>query len=197
MTNATKAKVLVVYGSTEGHTFKLARFILTVIREAGFEAKLANANDLYRSDTSAGFDAVIVGASVHHGAHQTSVSNFVKDSLESLRKLPSAFFSVSLNAVLEDSDHQAEAQQYVTDFLEDTGWQPDRTTLVAGALRNTELDYFRRELARHIVQRTVPETNTSENFDFTDYDHLKAFVSDFLEDLVRLGLRTGPSEAGS
>lgn len=176
--------ILVVCGSTEGHTFKLARFLLPVIREAGFEAQLADANDLYRSNLSADYTAVIVGASVHHGEHQSAVVNFVKDSVTTLNKLPTAFFSVSLNAALEDSEHQAEAQQYVTGFLEGTGWQPDRTRLVAGALRNTSMDYFRRELARHIVERTVNENDTTQDFDFTDYDDLKAFVHDFLETVV-------------
>ena len=175
-------KVLVVYGSTEGHTFKLARFILSVIREAGHEASLADANELYRTATQSDYSAVIIGASVHHGDHQSSVVNFVKDNLAALNKLPTAFFSVSLNAAIEDSDHRAEAEQYLTNFLTETGWQPGKTCLVAGALCNTELDYFRRELARHIVEHTVSESDTAKDYDFTDYDALREFVNQFLAD---------------
>lgn len=178
------AKVLVVYASIEGQTYRIARFVVDVLREAGFEANVGDADDLYRTVRRGDYDAVIVGASVHHDEHPSSVVNFVRDHLELLNELPTAFFSVSLNAAIDDPERRAEAERNLRAFLDKTTWQPDRTRLVAGALRNTELDYFRRELARYIVTRTLGQVDTGVDYEFTDFEDVRQFVRDFLEQVV-------------
>lgn len=127
---------------------------------------------------------------MHHGEHQTSVVNLVSDNLELLNELPTAFLSWSLNAAIADAEHQAEAEQYVARFLKRTGWRPNQIRLVAGALRNTELDYLQRELARHIVRRTLGKADPATDYEFTNYDDVRQFVRAFLEEDVRPRLRT-------
>ena len=180
------AKLLIVYATTEGHTGKLARYLCDLLVDLGHEVQLAAAQDLYRSTNLAAYDAFIVGASVHEGKHQDSVSHFVKDNLEQLSRVPCAFFSVSLNAALDDFEHREETQGYLNEFLAETGFHPDRSALVAGALLNTEYDYFKRELMTYLTRRTVGKTNLEQDYDFTDYEQLETFVQEFLDDVVNV-----------
>jgi menaquinone-dependent protoporphyrinogen oxidase len=67
-----------------------------------------------------GYDAVIVGGSIHMGKHEDTVRDFVQKNRIALERLPSAFFSVSLAA----HGDMANAQAYVENFEQETGWRP-------------------------------------------------------------------------
>ena len=61
-------KILLTYGTTEGQTAKIADFISDVLRGHGHDVTTLDVKDT--PDTiPAGFDAVIVGASIHMGKH--------------------------------------------------------------------------------------------------------------------------------
>jgi menaquinone-dependent protoporphyrinogen IX oxidase len=91
-------KIYIPYGTTEGQTAKIAEYIADVIRGHGHEAHTA---DIKRSGHAVpdGYDAVIVGASIHMGKHDGDVGDFVRKNLAVLERLPSAFSSVSLAAL--------------------------------------------------------------------------------------------------
>ena len=127
--------ILIVYGTTEGQTRKIAARTTTHIRERGHRVELQDSAAL-ESDLKLGsFDAFIIAASVHQEHHQEIVTNFVFAHHELLNTKPSAFISVSLSAALEDE--KTEAQNYVDRFVSVTGWQPRMTLLLGGALRFT------------------------------------------------------------
>src|SRR6266536_374819 len=90
-------RVLIPYGTSEGQTARIAEYLADVIRDQGYEAYPV---DIKRSGALAldGYDAVIVGASIHMGKHQNYVRAFVRQNRDTLERLPSAFFSVSLAA---------------------------------------------------------------------------------------------------
>ena len=68
------------------------------------------------------FHAFIVAASVHQQQPEETIAAFVIAHRELLNARPSAFISVSLSAVLEEG--QTEAQKYVDGFVFVTAWQP-------------------------------------------------------------------------
>lgn len=172
------ARILFVVGSEEGHTQDLTSRALSMAQARGHEVYRAPAQELYQAVAAGEYDAFIVGASVHHGHHQTAVKHFVTDNLARLNATPSAFFSVSLNAAVPQ--RQPEAQAYLDTFLAETGWQPQSSLLVAGALKLTDEDYFRRELARYISEQTVGHLPDFQDYDFTDYTAFEAFIDAFL-----------------
>jgi menaquinone-dependent protoporphyrinogen oxidase len=95
-----------------------------------------------------------------------------------LEAKPAAFISVSLSSVLEGG--QAEAKKYVATFLAATGWQPERTLLLGGALRFTEYDYFQEQIIRFIVMRDGGAPCGGEDREFTDRSALGSFIDGFL-----------------
>jgi menaquinone-dependent protoporphyrinogen oxidase len=109
----------------------------------------------------------------------------VKENLIDLERIPTAFVSVSLSAALPDAESQSDAQSCADTFLRETGWHPDETSLVAGALLYTQYDYMKRLLMRLISQSYGRETDTSKDYVFTDWEALRAFVSGFVARLKR------------
>ena len=101
----------------------------------------------------------------------------------------SAFFSVSLTAA-EDSDEAREvAAKLVNDFEEETGWKPQASVTMAGALQYREYDFFTRLVIRMIARHHGQSTDTSQDVDYTDWDA----VSEFAGRLA--SLTTGDTEA--
>ena len=172
-------KFLVVYGTTEGQTRKISERIAEQIRERGHDAELYDSTSLPANLDIEGHDAVIVAASVHQHRHQSSLVHFAKEHREQLQAKPTAFLSVSLACVFEE-DRQ-EAQDYVDQFVTDTGWHPTQTEFVAGALVYTQYDFLKRQIMKLIVWRGGGPTDASQDYEFTDWDALSRFIDSFIE----------------
>jgi menaquinone-dependent protoporphyrinogen oxidase len=171
--------VLIVYGTTEGQTRKIAEWTATRIRGRGHQSELLDSAALESDLDFETYDAFIIAASVHQEYHQEAITNFVIAHLEVLDTKPSAFISVSLSAVLEGA--RTEAQKYVDSFVSETRWRPRMTLLLGGALRFTEYDYFQEQIVKFIVMKRGHAPSTGRDREFTDWQALTDFVDGFLE----------------
>lgn len=172
-------KVLVVYGTAEGQTRKIAQWIAERIASRGYESQLHDAEAPLRDLNVAAFDAIIAAAPVHQQAHPQAVRGFVRAHLDTLSTKPSAFVSVSLSAAFKDG--LSEADSYVDQFLEETGWRPTKYHLAAGAIRCDEYDFFKDQIVRHIVLRDRAPAKFEGDQEFTDWSALGSFVDDFVQ----------------
>lgn len=174
------AKVLIPYGTSEGQTAKIAEVIADVIHDAGHEADAVDIKSL--SDTvPGGYDAVIVGASIHMGKHDKHVVQFVQKNHDALERLPSAFFSVSLAA---HGDPQ-EAEGYVDQFEDESGWRPGQIALFGGALLYTHYGFIKRRMMKKIARDKPGHLglDTSRDYVYTEWDAVKRFAEHFAEKL--------------
>jgi menaquinone-dependent protoporphyrinogen oxidase len=89
--------------------------------------------------------------------------------------MPSAFFSVSLSAADDTDEARATARKYLDDFVEETGWTPARTASFAGALQYLEYDFFTRLLIKMMMRRGGHPTDSSQDYDYTDWDEVVRF----------------------
>lgn len=174
-------KLLIVYGTTEGHTRTIAESIADTIRATGSEADVVDSAELSEGIQRWRWDATMVGGSVHQGHHQMSLRHFVLHHLIRLNQLPSAFFSVSLSAAVNDPMHQDEACQYLMSFLQETTWQPLETACFAGAVKHGEYDYYRRMVLKLLAGQLAPGIITSHDVVYTDWIKVEAFAKNFLE----------------
>ena len=175
------ARILIGYGSTEGQTARIAEYIAGAVQGHGHEVQ---ALDLKRSkDLSLdGYDAVIVGGSIHMGKHAKYIADFVRKNRVTLEHMPSAFFSVSL-AAHGDMDN---ARAYVENFEQETGWRPAQVGYLSGALLYRQYGFFKRWMMTRIV-RDKPGSlslDTSRDHEYTDWDEVKRFAEDFVKRLV-------------
>lgn len=170
------ASFLVAYGTGEGQTATVATRIVEVLEERGHDASAVDvAVDAVPDLTDV--DAVLVGASIHAGRHQSAVEQFVRDAGEELATRPNGFFQLSLSSATEEGQEQA--AEYVESFLEETGWHPDRIGQFGGALAYSEYGFLKRLFMKQVVKRTMPDVSTSEDVEFTDWDDVEAFAKDF------------------
>ena len=125
------SKILIAYGTSEGQTAKIAQQLAGFIQAQGHDAFTG---DIARgAPAPAGYQAVIVGASVHKGKHQRWVVDYVRRNRPALERLPSAFFSVSL-AIQDGSEKgRLEAEGYVETFVNETSWYPEKVGSVRGS----------------------------------------------------------------
>jgi menaquinone-dependent protoporphyrinogen oxidase len=182
-------KLLIVYGTSEGHTASIANFIADLAETKGLEIDLLDSASLTRPLKNKGWNAAIVGGSVHQGIHQVSVRTFVQTNLSILQTLPTAFFSVSLSAAVKDDMHQEEALSYVTSFLDDVAWQPSETACFAGAIKHGEYDYFKGMVLRLLARQLGGDTVKNVDVSYTNWRDVQTFVERFLECLSLLEKR--------
>src|SRR5438045_707893 len=89
-------RFLVVYGTTNGHTRKVASALASALQVEGAHVDLIQADRHAREVGPDHYDAVIVAASVHAGGYQRGVRQWVATHAAALTARPSAFISVCL-----------------------------------------------------------------------------------------------------
>lgn len=173
------ARLLVVYGTTEGQTRKIAERLTEQARARGYEVEMFDATALPAELEVSGFAAVIVAGSIHVWRHQSSIERFVRAHLGALRERSGAFVSVSLSAA-GDAKDRSDAQGCVDRFLAATGWRPTSIYLAAGAFRFTRYGFLKRWIMRRIARRKGGPTDTSRDHEYTDWAGLERFLDEFL-----------------
>ncbi|WP_435073244.1 flavodoxin domain-containing protein [Halorubrum sp. HHNYT27] len=188
---------LILYGTGEGQTAKIAERIESEISERGHETSTLDVRDRPDSFSVDEYDAVIVGASIHLGKHQDAVRDFVTENRSALEGMPTAFFQVSLSSATDEK--REEAAGYVETFLAETGWHPDRIGQFGGALRFSEYGFLKRLMMKQIAKELlVQERKPDGDVEFTDWDAVDAFAADvatFVEG--RLGVNTDRTDTPS
>lgn len=172
--------VLIAYGTVEGQTAKIARFINDIIRDAGYETKLINTSDQTSQLSLEDVDHVILAAPVHERRHPKPFEMFLERNKGAFSMRKSLVLSVSLKAAFQKG--QEDARDYLTEMLMRTKFEPDTTALVAGAVRPDNYGYFEKEIVQHVVllgRKFDPQDGVKE---FTDWDALKETVATYLDD---------------
>ena len=168
-------KILVVYASTHGHTNKIAGRIANTLRADG---ALVDFEPVSTAPSPSGYDAVIAGASIHAGHHQREMIAWAKRHHTNLSGVPSAFFTVCLTAADETEESRKATRQYLDEFVGATGWTPVRATTFAGALQYLEYDFVTRLVIRLMMRQRHRPTDTSRDYDYTDWDAVERFAHD-------------------
>ena len=173
------ARILVVYGTTEGQTRTIAQHLGAELEKLGHAVEIRDSTTMTDPLAEGAFDAVVVGASVHQGRHQAAVQHFVQANLGILERLPTAFFSVSLVASSPDPEDRKDAQNLIEAFCEKTAWRPTLTRSIAGALRYTEYDFLKRWIMKLIMRHQGGPTDSSRDYELTDWDDVAHFAQLF------------------
>ena len=184
--------ILIVYGTTEGQTHKIATFMAEHVGNRGEAVTLLDSTEVPKNLKVEDFDVVITAGSVHNGRHQASLFQFVRDHREVLLTKPSALVSVSLSMASDDKEDRLDAAACAERFLAAAEWKPTVTHLVAGALRYTQYDFFKSWILKAIAGSKGASTDTSKDHEFTDWKDIEAFLDTFLD---RVGGHSDESRA--
>lgn len=177
-------RILVLYGTTDGHTAKVADAIATALRAHDADVDLAHAGGTWDPDPR-DYAAVIVAASVHAGTYQRPVRRWARAHAAALGERPTAFVSVCLAAVKRTARVDEDLAAILRRFTAETAWTPTETKVVAGALKYTKYNWFKRRMMRRIVAKAGGDTDTSRDYEYTDWKDLEEFVARFAESHLR------------
>jgi len=171
------SRILVLYGTTEGQTGKIAHALADALRAAGVSADVADAGADWPDARR--YDAVIVAASIHAGGYQRAVRRWVRAHAGVLNEKPTAFVSVCLAILQREARVHQELSAIVDRFVRSTGWRPSTTKHVAGALAYSRYNWFTRLAMVRIVRKAGGDTDTSRDYEYTDWADVRAFAAGF------------------
>jgi len=171
------ARILVLYGTTDGHTRRIAASLGATLRTRGAEVDVIRAGSPGPSPDD--YDGIIVAASVHASGFQRPVKRWVLTHAHAFGTKPTAFVSVCLGVLQQDPAVQNELHAIVNRFLLATSWQPTITKLVAGALLYRQYSWIKRWVMKRIVAKAGGDVDTSRDYEYTDWNDLRAFADQF------------------
>jgi menaquinone-dependent protoporphyrinogen oxidase len=171
-------QVLLVYGTTEGYTRKVASFIADALSRRGHATTLHDAAAPAANLNIHDFDLVIIAASLHVGRYQLPVRQLVRANRAVLQGKPAAFVSVSLAAAGSDREDRGGLERCMAEFSRETGWAPRHLHHAAGAFRYTQYGFIKRWALRYIAWREGGPTDVSRDHELTDWPALERFVDD-------------------
>jgi menaquinone-dependent protoporphyrinogen oxidase len=182
----------VFYATREGHTQKIAEHVAMRLRERGFPADAQDLRTPGRDIDLSKYAAAVLAASVHAGGHESEMVKFVKQHRHELERIPSAFLSVTLSETgaekpgatpEEHARFAADVQKMIDTFFQQTGWHPTRVKPIAGALLYTRYNVLIRFIMKRIARKAGAATDTSHDYDYTDWAALDRFVDEFADEL--------------
>jgi menaquinone-dependent protoporphyrinogen oxidase len=182
-------KLAVLYATREGQTRRIAEHAASIARARGWFTDVFDVAELDDGWKLDGYASVLLAASIHAGKHEREMLQFVKRHRTELEGMPSALLSVSLTqANAEDParaasvrlEAQKDVQRMLDDFYTSTGFRPTRVSAVAGALLYSRYNLLIRYVMKRIAKSAGGPTDTSRDYELTDWAALDRFIADFV-----------------
>ncbi len=178
-------RVAIVYVSLHGQTEKIARHIKTRLESLGIDAYLMNAEDSRNETFKSETDAVILGGPFYMQRLPSSLSEWIPRHQKFLRSRPLAVFTVGLNVLSKKPEDRKKDEILLHKWLVKTGLHPDYTASFAGSLDYTEYNWALRHVMKWISQRAGLQTNTHQDYEFTDWKMVEQFANSIANDEVQ------------
>lgn len=189
-------RVLVLYGTTDGHTKRIAAALAGVLAWEGNRVDAIDAKRARPDVLCEGYDGFIVAASIHIGTYQRAVQRWVRVHAAELDCKPSAFVSVCLGVLDRRPEAGQEVRETMERFLRGSGWRPCLSLTVAGAVPYTRYNWLKKWVMRRVVAKVGGGTDTTRDYEYTNWDDLRAFAREFAR-YVEVGPPAGPCTAAN
>ncbi len=171
--------ILIVYGTVEGQTRKIAMFIGDILRKDGFKVVLMD-SEYADNIQSEDYSAIIAGAPIHISRFPAKFTDLITKNAGSFSTLPTAFFSVCLGIMQKDEPETMQAERdFASNFFVTTGWKPDQWAVFPGALLYSKYGWFKRHLMHLISLKAGRKTDKRRDYEYTDWSEVRKFSHDF------------------
>ena len=171
-------KSAIIYSSTDGQTKKICEVIKENLLNR-YEHKIISIENSIKFNFD-NYDNIIIGASIRYGRHNSKVLDFVKNNSEMLKEKKNAFFSVNVVARKPGKD-TPDTNPYVKKFLNKTKWKPDKVGVFAGKVDYPNYNFLNKQIIRFIMFITKGPTDTSQTYEFTNWEKVKKFATEINE----------------
>jgi menaquinone-dependent protoporphyrinogen oxidase len=167
------ARILFVYSSVYGQSRKVCERLLEHLAAQGHSGDVLPIDE--PGTDPAGYEAIVIGASIRHGKHNPAVLEFIHKHRALLEAKPSAFFSVSLVA-RKPGKNTAETNPYTKAFFARSPWQPKVAAVFGGVLDYQRYGLFDRYAIKLIMTITKGPTDLNTAVEFTDWTAVEKFA---------------------
>ena len=172
-------KAVIIYSTTDGQTKNIC------IKLRGYSEKknsidLFSINEIEKINLQS-YQKIILGASIRYGKHNPKVFDFVKNYKDILEKKDTAFFTVNVVA-RKIEKNTPETNPYMKKFLKKSGWKPEKLGVFAGKIDYPRYGFFDKQMIRLIMFITKGPTDTSQIYEFTDWDEVREFSRQLFEE---------------
>ena len=183
-------KILAVYGSNYGQTRAVLQRVAAALESHGHSVATFKGDALPADLVVEDYAAAVLAGSVHMGKYRPYMLDFVRRHTAALRDRPTAFISVNGTRPESEPEWRDEANAYVRQFVEQTGLEPRWTASFAGKLQYKSYGFITRFIMKRIAGSRGGPTDTSRDYEFTDWDAVDRFGGELAD-----GLGGGPQAA--
>ena len=166
-------KSLILYSTTDGHTKKISEFIKLNSKQNFQILSIDETKNINLSN----YDMIVIGASIRYGNHSSKVFKFINQNIEVLKKIKNAFFSVNVVA-RKIGKNTPDTNPYIKKFIRKSNWVPMKLGVFAGKVDYPNYNFVNKAIIRFIMFITKGPTDTSQSYEFTNWDDIKSFVSE-------------------
>jgi menaquinone-dependent protoporphyrinogen oxidase len=171
------ADILVAYGSIEGHSQKIAHFLIDVLQTAKHEPTIFDCSSGHSLPFLNSFNKAILVGSIHRRRHPNFFEKFISKNKVALSRMPTLLISVSLCAAFAEG--QSEALDYINEMGLRTDFSPDGILLVGGAIKFSKYHEYEAQVVKLIGLHLRKRDDVDNDRIFTDWIKLESDIKKF------------------
>lgn len=190
------ARIAAIFATTDGHTAKVAAHLAETLRAEGHEVDVFDARTRVSPEELRLARGAFIAGSLRVGKFQSSLVDFVRKHRDELAAMPTAFLPVSLSAARPTEPALRELGKRNARFFEETGLRPTETLPVAGALLWSHYGFFTKLVMLVITKLAGGDTDTSRDYEYTDWAALDAFARRFAAALQEDAVQPAAADVG-
>ncbi len=165
-------KSLIIYSTVDGQTKSICEDISKYSTNTSVDV-LPISGDINLNE----YKIVVIGASIRYGKYRKEVYEFINKNYEFLEAKESAFFSVNVVARKPEKNSPA-TNPYLIKFLNNVKWKPKKLAVFAGKIEYPKYKLIDKYAIKFIMWITKGPTDTSQSYEFTDWEKVEAFARD-------------------
>ena len=165
-------KSLIIYSTVDGQTKSICENISKYSTNTSVDV-LPISGDINLNE----YKLVVIGASIRYGKYRKEVYEFINKNYEFLETKESAFFSVNVVARKPEKNSPA-TNPYLIKFLNNVKWKPKKLAVFAGKIEYPKYKLIDKYAIKFIMWITKGPTDTSQSYEFTDWEKVEAFARD-------------------
>jgi menaquinone-dependent protoporphyrinogen oxidase len=163
-------KSLLIYSTVDGQTEAICRRMASCAKNTIVDVmSISNVRNL--DD----YKIIIIGASIRYGKYRNELYNFINENLLVLESKKNAFFSVNVVA-RKPEKNSPNNNPYVIKFLDKINWKPKNIEVFAGKIDYPKYKFIDKYAIKFIMWVTKGPTDTSQSYEFTDWNKVEAFA---------------------
>tara|TARA_X000000368_G_scaffold416453_1_gene410398 strand:- start:4215 stop:4727 length:513 start_codon:yes stop_codon:yes gene_type:complete len=165
-------KSLIIYSTVDGQTKSICENISKYSTNTSVDV-LPISEDINLNE----YKIIVIGASIRYGKYRKEVYEFINKNYEFLETKESAFFSVNVVARKPEKNSPA-TNPYLIKFLNNVKWKPKKLAVFAGKIEYPKYKLIDKYAIKFIMWITKGPTDTSQSYEFTDWEKVEAFARD-------------------